>query len=99
MNNLFWTKRLHMGIFDFSPERSIPKRTRDHRAILTVVPLSVIVNGLCNAMVIWFRKTLFISLRKNFPSITKAHKRVVNLRKAIHTSENLKDLNLNEKNL
>ena len=48
-------------------------------------------------MVLWFRKTLFIiSPRNDFPSIRKAHKRVDNLRIAIHTSENLKDFNLNE---
>ena len=48
-------------------------------------------------MVLWFQKTLFIiSPRNDYPSITKAHKRVDNLRIAIHTSGNLRDLNLDE---
>ena len=48
-------------------------------------------------MVLWFQRTLFIiSPRNDCSSITKAHKRVDNLRIAIHTSENLKDFNLNE---
>ena len=93
MNNPFWTKRLHVGIPDFLPARSIPKRTRDRQAIWTMDHSLWFYWVYCDLV----SKDTFHHITPIWLFIvTKAHKRVDNLRKAIHTSENLRDLNLNQ---